>query len=182
MKKAFFDIGPGVVNSEAWRKDLWDGYTILGFEPDPTRYKKLEKVFPGTLVNIAVSDKIGEITGILHDTSGFIAGGYPGFTEEVKIKTTTLDEIDKTFGPFDEIAIWADIEGSELKMLKGATKVLKKTTWINVELHTGPKTTEWARSYDVFAFLKKNGFVPKTPERPQTTHDSSYDVIFTRKK
>lgn len=180
MRKAFFDLGPGVLNSEAWRKDLWAGFEIFGLEPDPTRYEKLKETFPGTLLNIAVSDVEGEMKGILHDTSGFIAGGYPGYTKEIVVKTTTLDALDEKYGPFDEIAIWADIEGSELKMLKGATEVLKKTNWITVELHTGPKTAEWCRSYDVFEFLQKRDFKPDKRERPQTEHDSCYDVLFTK--
>lgn len=182
MKKAFFDLGPGVLNSEAWRKDLWEGFEIIGLEPDPIRYDTLKKTFPGKLLNLAVADKAGELKGIIHDTSGFIAGGYPGYdsSKELVVKTVTLDWLDKTYGPFDEIAIWADIEGSELKMLKGATEVLKKVKWINVELHTGPKTEEWCKSYDVFNFLTELGFKPDREEKPQTVHDSCYDVLFTK--
>ena len=180
MKKAFFDLGPGVLNSEAWRKDLWDDYTIIGLEPDPVRFETLKETYPGLLLNLAVSDKSEEMTGIMHETSGFIAGGYPGYEKIVSVKAVTLDSIDKKYGPFDEIIIWADIEGSELKMLKGATKVLKKTHSITVELHTGPRTKEWAKSYEVFSFLKKQGFIPDRDEKPQTEHDSSYDVLFRK--
>ncbi|HCR36450.1 TPA: hypothetical protein DIU22_05440 [Candidatus Woesebacteria bacterium] len=180
IKKAFFDLGPGILHSEAWRKDLWEGYEIIGLEPDPTRYNILKDSYPGILLNLAVSNEIGQIKGIFHSTSGFIVYGYPGYSETVTISAVTLDWLDKEYGPFDEIAIWADIEGSELNMLKGATEVLKKTNWINVELHTGPKTEHWARSYDVYAFLEKLGFVTLTKEKPQTLHDSCYDATFTR--
>jgi len=180
MKKAFFDLGPGVLNSEAWRKDMWEGYTIIGVEPDAERYKKIKDSYPGILLPLAVSDTLGTLKFVKHPTSGYIAHAYPGLDEIVEVETITLDWLDEKYGPFDEIAIWADIEGSELAMLKGATEVLKKVKWINVELHTGPKTEQWCKSYDVFKFLTDLGFVPSSPEKPQTSHDSCYDVIFTR--
>lgn len=180
MKKVFYDLGPGVLNSEAWRKDLWDGYTIIGLEPDPVRYETLKPTYPGILLNLAVADKHGEITGIIHDTSGFIASGYPGYSKTVFVKAVTLDEIDAQYGPFDEIAIWADIEGSELKMLKGATEVLKKTNLITLECHTGPRTDEWAKSTDIFNFLYALGFKSNCEEKLITLDDSSYDITFTK--
>lgn len=182
MKKLFLDCGAGVPNSEAWRKDLWDGYTIIGLEPDPVRYANLKDEFPGILLNLAVSDKEEELVGIIHPTSGFIAGGYPGCDKVHTIKAVTLDSIYKKYGPFSSISIWADIEGSELRMLKGATEVLKKTEWINVELHTHPQTDEWCNSSDVYKFLENIGFKTETKEKPYTPyHDSCYDALFIKK-
>jgi len=180
MKKAFFDLGPGVLNSEAWSTDLWQDYTVIGLEPDPTRYTTLKETYPGMLLNLAVSDKPGKITGIIHDTSGFIMGGYPGYDKKTMVDAVTLDSIFEKYGPFDEVTIWADIEGSELRMLHGATETLKHTKMITVELHTGPKTTQWCKSYEVFKFLTELGFVSDISERPQTEVDDNYDVIFTK--
>jgi FkbM family methyltransferase len=184
MKKIFFDLGAGVKNSEAWCKDLWKDYIIIGVEPDLTRYNELKDIFPGKLLNLAISDKEEEISGIIHDTSGFIVGGYPGYNKFIKIKAVTLDSIYKQyFNPeeISEIAIWADIEGSELRMLRGATEVLKKTNWINVELHTHPQTNDWCNSSDVYKFLEKLGFKTETKEKPYTpNHDSCYDALFIR--
>jgi len=179
MKKAFFDLGPGVLGSEAWDRK-WKDYTIIGLEPDPERYATLKETYPGTLLPFAVSDKNGTLEFVKHPTSGYIAHEYPGLDEKFEVETITLDFLDKTYGPFDEIAIWADIEGSELAMLTGATDVLKKVNWITVELHTGPKTKYWCKSYDVFNFLMELGFTPSSQERPQTSEDSCYDIIFTR--
>ena len=180
MKKLFIDCGVGVPHSESWRKDMWDGYTIIGLEPDPVRYNNLKDIFPGILLNVAASDKNEEISGIYHNTSGFIAGGYPGYDEFHTVKAVTLDSIYKEYGPFDKCSIWADIEGSELRMLKGATEVLKKTDWITVELHTHPKTEEWCKSKDVYDFLENLGFTTNTKMKPETEHDSCYDATFVR--
>jgi len=180
MKKIFFDLGPGKKFSESYNKDLWEGYEIIGLEPDATRYANLKDSFPGILLNLAVSDKNQEIFGIIHDTSGFIAGGYPGYTETTMVNAVTLDSVYEKYGPADEIIIWADIEGSELKMLRGATEVLKKTKKIIVELHTCPKTTEWCNSTDVYNYLINLGFVPDRKEKPQTEIDSCYDATFIR--
>jgi len=179
MKKAFFDFGPGVLRSEAW-DERWKEYEIIGVEPDVVRYNNLKETYPGILLNVAVSDKIGKSKFVKHPTSGYIAFSYPDCNETIEVETITADELDKKYGPFDEIAIWADIEGSELRMLKGATEVLKKVKWINLELHTGPKTEEWARSNDIFKFLTDLNFMPDSPEKDQTQHDSSYDIVFTR--
>jgi FkbM family methyltransferase len=180
MKKLFLDCGPGVKNAEYTRKDMWEGYTIIGLEPDPIRYKNIKDEFPGILLNLAVSDQEGEINGILHPTSGFIAGGYPGCDNYITVKAVTLDSIYEEYGPFSSVAIWADIEGSELKMLQGATEVLKKTDWITVELHTHPKTEEWCKSKDVYDFLENLGFTTNTKMKPETEHDSCYDATFVR--
>ncbi len=182
MKKLFLDCGPGIVGAEYARKDLWDGYTIIGLEPDPVRYKNLKDSFPGILLNVAISDKIGTLKFVAHPTSGYIAGGYPGLDEFFEVETVTADYIDEKYGPFEKISIWADIEGSELKMLKGATEVLKKTDWINVELHTHPQTNEWCDSSDVYKFLENIGFKTETKEKPYTPyHDSCYDALFIKK-
>lgn len=180
MKKAFFDFGPGVLNSEAWRKDMWKDHIIIGIEPDPERYNTLKDTYPGILLNLAVADEVGKLQFVKHPTSGYIAHGYPGLDDVHEVETITADYLDTKYGPFDEIAIWADIEGSELNMLKGATEVLKKTNWITVELHTGPKTEQWCKSYDVYKFLEELGFVSNVKEKPQTPHDSCYDATFTR--
>jgi FkbM family methyltransferase len=181
MKKLFLDFGPGTLGSEAWRKDMWEGYTIIGVEPDPTRYKQLKESYPGILLNLAVSDKIGTQKFVAHPTSGYIANGYPGLNEFHEVETTTADSIYEEYGHFERCRIWADIEGSELKMLCGATEVLKKTDWVNVELHTHPQTQEWCNSSEVYKFLEDLGFKTETKEKPYTPyHDSCYDALFIR--
>lgn len=179
MRKAFFDIGPGVLNSEAWSSE-WDGWQTIGVEADPKRFLELRNEFPGILLNYAVDETDGAfLQGQIHPTSGFIAGGHPGAEGEIKVKTITLDSLDELFGGFDEIAIWADIEGSELRMLKGAEKVLEKTNWIRVEVRENPTegTSGWATAEQVYNFLTEKGFKTKTPRRSIKGH---HDVIFKK--
>jgi FkbM family methyltransferase len=179
MKKAFFDIGPGVLNSEAWQ-EKWKDYQIIGVEPDPERYATLEKTYPGILLNCAISDKEEILEFVKHPTSGYIAYSYPNLIEKHTVAALTIDMLDEKYGPFDEIAIWADIEGSELRMLQGASKTLDKVTSVLVELHTCPQTDNWCSSSEVYDFLIAHGFKATSPERQRTEIDSNYDVLFVK--
>ena len=93
-------------------------------------------------------------------------------------KKITIDEIDKRFGFFDEIYIWADIEGSELKMLQGSTKSMHKIKWLNLEVRQKTDTKRWCKASEVYSFLEKEGFQANKPLLKNS--DKHYDVIFTK--
>jgi len=87
--------------------------------------------------------------------------------KKVRKKAIKLDSLE--WRAFDEIHIWADIEGAELLMLKGATEMLSsgKVKWINLEVRkNAPKVREsiltegWCTAKQVYEFLNKYGFKP----------------------
>ncbi len=175
VRKVFFDIGPREIGTEAWA-DKWSDYQIIGFEPDPDSFSSIVNEFPGILLNYAVSNKNGIAKGQLSPGGFCISGAALMGDKWIKVKTITLDTIDELFGGFNECRIWADIEGSELRMLKGAENVLKKTDWILLEVRQIVPHDDWCKAEEVYEFLGKRGFKPDVP----LLKWGRYDVIFTK--
>lgn len=182
LNKLFIDVGVGKPNSEAWRREK--DFTIIGLEPCTTIYNDLKDIYPGKLLNIAASDKNGEINCwecpnmvmlFMHENN--IESNF----EKVKKKAVKLDSLE--WRAFDEIHIWADIEGAELLMLKGATEMLVsgKVKWINLEVRKNAPGKGWCTAKQVYEFLDEHGFKPifKFNRLRAKGHR---DVIFVPKK
>ncbi|TES92944.1 MAG: hypothetical protein E3J87_03410 [Candidatus Cloacimonadota bacterium] len=181
LKKLFIDVGVGKPNSEAWSRE--EDFTIIGLEPDTNRYNNLKDVYPGKLLNMVVSEKSGEIECWEDSREGvvlFLGEGLVETFKKVKKKAIKLDDLE--WGNFNEIHIWADIEGSELLMLKGATGMLSsgKVKWINLEIRKNPPIEGWARAEEVYGFLDKRGFKPGV-SLGQLHERKHRDVIFIPK-
>lgn len=181
IKKLFIDVGVGKSKSEAWGRE--EGFTIIGIEPCTNKYNALKDSYPGKLLNIAVSDKEGEVGCWEHPKYGIVLfmdddkinidGNFKATTK----KTIKLDSLE--WQGFDEIHIWADIEGSELFMLKGATEMLSsgKVKWINLEIRKNAITEGWPTAEEIYFFLYEYGFEPNVlySKLRETKHR---DVIF----
>lgn len=182
-----FDIGPGRANTEAFYfKKFFSKIQIFGFEPSNKRYNKLKNNYPGSLQNVAVSDfsgiKMGYETTCPNPkdrTFNFIKDiEHNNF--EVKINTITLDEFYSTLKSCNNIFIWADVDGSEYKILKGAEKLLseKKIVGIELELNNYP----WIPSYKTAVnYLEKLGYVSIEPNKLNVPFHSHKDCTFVRK-
>lgn len=174
--KCFIDCGPGIINSEAWHiKKLWPKCAIIGIEACPNRYKKIKRKYPGILINKALDSKISE-------EYGYVGGSYNQFCfglekedkrrgitkyAKIRVKTITLDYIEQKYGPFDTIFIWADIEGAELRMLRGAERILSSKKIIGLNLELWPRNARKIWDYytgirctaiEVIKYLKSFGF------------------------
>lgn len=183
QRKLFIDAGVGKSNSEAWRKEK--DFTIIGLEPATNKYDALKSIYPGKLLNVAALDREGRVACWENPKYGVVL-----FMDEDKInidgnfkKTTKraikLDNLE--WKGFHEIHIWADIEGSELMMLEGATEMLSsgKVKWINLEIRKNAITDGWPTAHQIYSFLDRYGFEPNVSydSLRETKHR---DVIFTR--
>ena len=183
IPKVFLDVGVGVQNSEAWQaKKAWKDVRIIGFESDAQRYKKL-KGFPGKLMNCAVGTKdeieidMCRIDGMSHM---FPRPKQKDKGTRVVVTQRSLDSIENEFGPFENVFIWADIEGAELEMLRGSVGLLEsdKVVGLNLELWKHLQVENWCVDTEVKEFLSRYGFIH--------THDwpgpkiNHYDAIFLR--
>lgn len=183
FNKLFIDVGVGRPNTEAWSREK--DFTIIGFEPSMNRYNSCKGVYPGKLLNAVVSDRDGEISCWEHSKRGvklFVDEDdiiFKNF-KRVKKKAIKLDSLE--WRGFDEIHIWADIEGAELLMLRGATEMLLsgKVKWINLEIRKNALAKGWATAKQIYRFLDKYGFKPKIlfNQLPKRKHR---DVIFMPK-
>jgi len=161
----FIDIGVGVVNSEAWLiKDKWPKTKIIGLEPHSGRLDKCKESFPGKILRYAIWHEDAELE--MQNIDG-MAVCFPRTHQvgpsKTKVKGRSLDSLNDQFGPWENIFIWSDTEGSELEMLKGATKLLeqKKIVGLNLEVWRYWQADGWCIYDEVVEFLAAYGFEPR---------------------
>lgn len=177
----FLDIGVGVKNSEAWRaRKAWPKARIIGFEPNANRHKHLKAAFPGELMHYAIgcADQRVEMCQIDGMSVRFPRTHQRG--KNITTQSRSLDSLDKELGPFESVFIWADTEGSELEILKGAVGLLEsnRVVGLNLELWKKFQVENWCLDSQVKEFLADYGFVHTHDwPGPKTSH---YDAIFTK--
>lgn len=139
--------GPADAREAQTAADLWPGIDVVGVEPNPEAVEWQRTVggwreeWP--LLDCALTD---ESTGSV--LMAFEPGGLrnasvapdlvrtkPGAIK-VLVGTTTLDVVEAVYGPFEDAVVWLDVEGSELRALRGASKLLAsgRVLALNVEM------------------------------------------------
>jgi len=167
----FLDIGAGEFDSEAWEvKKTYPDCRIIGFEPQPDRFDLLKRhSYPGLLLPFVISDVDSIVNGYMGYHGGksdfWLFGGndeYIDAYKKIKIMSHTLDAIEYRYGPFNNVFIWADIEGSELNALRGANKLFdqNKIIGINVEVRKNPIAPGGCSVDEIFEFLNDKKFYP----------------------
>lgn len=184
----FVDVGPGLVGSEAWscnqcRPDI----QIIGFEPQETRYQLLKEAgYPGELYLKAVSETRGLIQGFSGHPDGksdFWLNAPNDLLEMDAYRECTIESV-KVDDIFAENNIrkgflWADIEGAELSMLKGATKALENRWVVGLNLELNFHHIEGhSTSDEVISFLEQYQYFPEVEVVKKGTHK---DYIFKPK-
>jgi len=184
----FLNCGPGHPGSEAWSiKDLKPKCEIMGFEPQHERYNHLlETKYPGKLYKQAVGEKKDTLEGFMgfkggkpdfwmHGSEKLVTEGH--YKKEI-VEVTTIDDILSSLN-FNKVFIWADIEGSELTMLKGATQSLEqgKIVGCNLELRAHRVDEGHCTAYEVQDFLSQYNLTTSTPISTQ----GHKDYVFTKK-
>lgn len=137
----FLNFGPGVKSSEAWTvKEVWPDTKIIGVEACDRRYENIKDAYPGKLYHMAVDECEGMSTGYIGGRHGMFKFGLEKEIKvnnhrKVSVRTTTVDNI------YDEgtAFIWADIEGAELRMLRGATRLLESGNLLGLNLELFPQ-------------------------------------------
>jgi FkbM family methyltransferase len=135
----FFDVGANV-GLYSWRvREVCPLRNILAFEPDPENLKLLEMTLKeANIQNLeicksALSNQVGEVSffqDTLTSATGCIEGKdkpwveqyLNGFSNEISVKTRTLDSVasdDKT-----PSLIKIDVEGHEVEVLQGGINTL----------------------------------------------------------
>lgn len=115
---------------------------ILGIEPNPVMHKfQVDNLFPGILLNKALWSinvtKELVIPGANHRCGSVVNYGKSQ-GESVTVDCVTLDKLSKNYGPFENCAVWIDIEGAELNCIKGALNLLRKQKIkvLNIEVNS----------------------------------------------
>jgi len=76
--------------------------------------------------------------------------------DEMIVNATTLD--DYFLGKQNPDILWIDVEGAELQVLRGATRVLNNVKLIHVEVSFRPMQVGKPLFWEISRYLKKQGF------------------------
>lgn len=119
----------------------------FGVEPNLTfaNMQRNELKFPGRVINAALWSSDDDALPLTMPSGGTErsatvcqmesrpdAPGRENLPVAV-VNSITLDSLSDQYGPFNNVALWLDIEFAEVEALKGATQLLKRTKLINLE-------------------------------------------------
>ena len=198
-----------------WFKEKWPDIGVIGFEPCKERYFKIipEKFtmdsntklvtscwcgggFPGQLLREAVTDLVGDYSGYMNDYDFRVSEDIDEDDpyKVTNVLSTTIDELIfnrlKVDGDdkykFESAFIWADIEGGEMTLLKGATKSLeeKRIFGLNLELWPNPPVKDWPSPDEIVEYLERYGYYVAFGEEGSYNdwdRKSQMDFFFMRK-
>jgi len=148
------DVGANIGLVSILAAKRFNAKKVISFEPCSDNFILLKKNIEvndckNIIINkFAISDKKGKTKLYLHG-SGTHSLVRKGKKFEL-VKQTTLDEVLKNEPVIDLLKI--DVEGAELKVLKGANKTLEKTKKIAMEL------SRLCSHDEILQILKNKGF------------------------
>lgn len=166
---------------------------VFAFEANPYNFNNFKSNFLNTdinYLNFAVSDKEEELIFFVQTTVDGHQVSSIKKNNSLKIKTNKNITYERhqvqcvsINGFFKEttknFALWIDVEGLAYEVLLGATKILKNTSFLKIEVEQkeiwkGQKTAE-----DVVSLMDTCGFIPLLRDYEYTTQ---YNIIFVPKK
>lgn len=170
---AFVDVGAneGFYAVFAARRVL-PGGTVHAFEPSPRERARLEaNVHANGLGNVTVyREGLAEQAGraILHladpehnGQNSLGAFGHPGVNcaEDLEIDLVTLDQLRETGGIERVDVLKMDVEGAEMRVLRGATKTLQRDKPVlMLEVFDAALRGQGSSAEEVLAYLRSLGF------------------------
>jgi hypothetical protein len=154
---------------------------ILGLEPFGPRYRACLPDYPGDLLPLAAWSEDTPVLPFFESERSNLWGLFAPADVPVAevVAGRSLDSLDRELGPFSQVVIWADIEGSELRMLQGAVSLLEsgRVLGLNLEVRPVPFAAGWCVEEEVDAFLHRFGYARARvyAERGRGHH---YDAIY----
>jgi FkbM family methyltransferase len=160
-----YDIGANVGNwSRNFKEVCGNQIQIIMFEPNPYHNSELKKVAGSNFFNILLSDKEGVVDFFSNNSTGDSMNReesiYYNDVIPIKMLTQSLDAFtrDNSISQCDLIKI--DVQGSELLVLKGATRILENTKVVIVETRLVSKNHNAPSISEVTDFMIFNNYVP----------------------
>jgi len=159
------DVGASLGQYTRAVSRIMRGGRVLAIEADPIRHEELTRnadrwsADTGCQIDTllaAASDTVGEAT--FFTTHSNVSGAlFPRGQdwEEIRVPAVTLDEVCGTFLPD---FVKADVEGAELRMLKGASRILaaRRTVFL-LELHPWDDPDD-SSTESVTVFMRSRGY------------------------
>jgi FkbM family methyltransferase len=167
--QVIFDCGGHKGETSVKYRELFPLAKIYSFEPSLDLFKELKQkaaelgnIYP---VPLAVMDKPGEVRYFEYNFSGYNSMGrctVPGIKmiTEYNVASCTIDDFctDQKIEHIDILKL--DIQGSELKALQGAERMLseQRVSLIFTEVMFGPEYDQQTYYHELASFLAKYGY------------------------
>ena len=158
----------------------WPDCKFIGFEAHPGIATKV-KDYPGELRSMAISNRFG-ITNFYEKPKHKDGSSVFRFKEDIlareidPVLMSTLDrELPDIIGT--EAVLWLDCEGSELRALQGAEKLLQTVKMVNVEMTPRPPSENWPTPVQIHKQLRMSGFYRAWLH---TMKGGQYDAIYVK--
>jgi FkbM family methyltransferase len=144
--------------------DLYEGLKgkpIVLIEAFPQYFDFLIREYPeATLIRECLSDKVEELDFYVRDkssTSSLNKG--VDFSKTLNLVTKTLDSALSGFvQENDRVCLKLDTEGSELKILKGASQILNQCPYVISEATLNPTLQGSNNMFELIDFMRSVGF------------------------
>jgi len=166
----FVDLGASLGQFTYHANDAMQDGRIIAFEPDPIRFEELDRNCTNwqaskrntiAALPYAVGDKTGPQS--FFTTQSNVSGGMfardvdPKYNfEEISVEGTTLDTL---FVDDHPNLIKIDVEGAELRVLRGATKILSAgKSKLLLELHSFVDPNGQKSANEVKGYLQDFGY------------------------
>lgn len=194
--RTVIDVGAGRGQFALFARDRFPEATVYALEPGRNAFATLSQVHTGDAlvrpIRVAVGDQAGG--GTLHvtadsDSSSLLPLGqqprvFPG-SDEVRTEEIEIARLDDVLpGDWPRPALLKiDVQGAELRVLRGATRTLGGVDEVLVEVSFRPLYVGQDRADAVVRFLGEHGFrlVAEHPAgRDKRGHAVQADVRFIR--
>ena len=186
--KNIVDIGANVGNWTLLYRSLFKNCNFFLIEAEQSHSEQIKLISKYFYLGALYSKVIKKI---FFYTNKYGGTGSSFYKENTNIKfqkkllfTNTLDRVMNNFfnkKKYDLIKI--DTQGSELDILKGAKRTLKKTEMLIIEINIFRYNHNNIEYYDIFKFLDKKGFKFKNilNESYKSEQLNSIDCLFSKK-
>ena len=169
--KTIVDVGCFEGGTSLYFQKKIKGVNVIGFEASTQSYNKAVENTKGNtsikIENYALSDFSGKTKLYLTDNKvssslNPLTGSDDRFSTVLveEVNTITIDEYfaSKSMNEENILAIKLDVQGHELKVLKGAENTLKRILFVLTELSNHDSYEEGAHYYEVDQLLRQSGF------------------------
>ena len=181
-------VGVGTNHEEVnVMRETWPDISVFGYEANPKTYHMVKDVFPGSIRNLAITNRRGPVC--IYVSPRHIDGsslykkveGDPGGADSVVggIETKRLDD-DLSIRGLKKCLLWIDCEGSELEALYSGTEFIKESVdVINVEMTGRPWRVGFPTPKKVDETLKWLGFTQVWTHTIRPTN-GQYDAVYLK--
>lgn len=156
----FIDLGPASGSEYIDMIRQWPHIKVIALEPSIVGYQSALKRFPKDkqhrLLNVAAWECDGKVrlyhpNDLLH--SRLYKAGQEAYDDNplpvdveledsIVVDCRSVDSLSDQYGPFNNAALWLDVEGSERRALKGAAKLFARRAIRAVNIESRPEYSD----------------------------------------